>query len=132
MNIKGIAVHFLFLVFYLCLKPKRFAAFIIVSLILGCSHYVVKIDDKEADNLLPFIRDGITIKQEIVSRLGNPVESYEDGRIIIYIMADRGRNRLEIINYEKKDYSKVIATYQLVLVFDSNNVLEKHSLVGNR
>ena len=72
MHIKAIADHFVFLVFYLCQKPKRFAAFIIVALILGCSHHVVKIDNKEADKLLPFIRDGITIKQEIVSRLGNP------------------------------------------------------------
>ena len=110
----------------------RISVFVIVAFILSCSHHVVKINDKEVGKLLPFIRDGITIKQEIVSRLGSPVESYEGGRIIIYIVADRGGNGLEAINFEKKNYANVIATYQLVLVFDSNNVLEKHSLVGNR
>ena len=38
-------------------------------------------------------------------------------------------SNLSIFYYENE---KLYNTYQLVLVFDTNNLLEKHSLVGNR
>ena len=129
----AIGIPLAFLIYYLYQRSKRLSELIIVALlIVSCSHHIVKINEKEGNKLLPFIQDGITIKQEVLSRLGNPIESYEGGRIIIYFVVEQSGSQLEVLNYEKNNYSKVVAIYQLVLVFDPNNVLEKHSLVGNR
>ena len=103
---------------------------LVAPLIVSCSRSIVQIDENKANKLLPIIQDGITLKQELQIRLGNPIESYEGGRIIIYYVADRGAEKLEVINYEKNNYSWAVAIYQLILVFDPNDVLEKHSLVG--
>ena len=106
-----------------------FVVVLAVLIFIGCSKSIVQVDESEASILLPMIQDGITTKQELRQRLGDPFESYNDGLIIIYFVADRGADKLEVINNEQQNYSWAIAVYQLVLVFDSNYVLTRHSLV---
>jgi hypothetical protein len=62
-----------------------------------------------------FLQDGKINKQEIIDRLGAPSSSYENGRIVIY--------------YWFGEKSKV---YNFVLVFNEDNVLERHSVVRVR
>ena len=62
-----------------------------------------------------FVKAGKVTKQEIMDRLGEPESSYENGRIVIYVRF-----------YEK------LKVYDLVLVFNDNNVLERHSVVRIR
>ena len=128
---KTIGIAWVFFIYYLYHKFKRFFVLVIIALLLSCSHHLVKINEIEATKLLQFIQDGITSKQDVISRLGRPIASYEGGRIFIYFMADRGGNQLEVFYYENEEQYKTYQ-FQLVLVFDPNNLLERHSLVGNR
>jgi len=128
---KTIGTPWVFFIDYLYHKFKRFFVLVIIALLLSCSHHLVKINEIEATKLLQFIQDGITSKQDVISRLGKPIATYEGGRIFIYFIADRGGNQLEVFYYENKtQYIKY--QFQLVLVFDPNNLLERHSLVGKR
>ena len=61
-----------------------------------------------------FVKDVKITKGEIINRLGEPMSSYENGRIVIY-------------SYREED-----KLYNLVLVFNDNNVLAKHSIVQLR
>ena len=63
-----------------------------------------------------FVKDVKITKQEIINRLGEPMSSYENGRIVIY-------------SYRKEEKDKL---YNLVLVFNDNNVLARHSIVQLR
>jgi len=127
-----IAIPLLFHTCCLYRKSKRLFLLFIGVFILGCSHHIVGINGEEAGKLLPFVKDGTTIKQEVIRRLGRPTESYENGRIIIYLMVHRRGHPLEVFNTENKDNSRIVGTYQLILVFDRDGVLDRHSLVGNR
>ena len=51
-------------------------------------------------------------------RLGNPHHSYENGRIVIYSWFDE----------ESGDY----VAYDIVLIFNENDILERHSIVRVR
>jgi hypothetical protein len=80
-----------------------------------------KIDLSTSGKYEGFIHDGATAKQEIQDRLGSPHGIYENGRIFIYhvYLLDDGRMNL------KGDGT----CHACVLVFDKNDVLERHSLV---
>lgn len=128
---KTIGIAWVFFIYYPYHEFKRFFVLFITVLLLSCSHHIAKINEIEATKLLPFIQDGITSKQDVINRLGRPIASYEGGRIFIYFMADRGEKQLEVFYYEnEKQY--ITYQFQLVLVFDPNNLLERHSLVSKR
>lgn len=80
-------------------------------------------------DLLEFLRDGSTTREEIVLRLGQPSASFEGDRILTY----------RIGKHEKQGYYPIVPNqlmpwqyvrHSLVLVFDDAGVLEKHSLVA--
>ena len=68
-----------------------------------------------------FLRDGKTTQQEVQDRLGAAPSVYEGGRILVYhvYLQDDGR-------VKRKGPG---TCHACVLVFDRNNVLERHSLV---
>ena len=112
---------------------KSLSMLMIVAAIMNCSQRIVQVNDQEFNKCLPFIRDGITSKQEILNRLGGPINSYEGGLIITYLVSDSEGSKQKMINCEKKISDKnIIAVYNLVLVFGQNNVLKRHSLVRVR
>ena len=78
-------------------------------------------------DLLSFIRDGATTREEVLLKLGTPSAEFEGQRILTYE-----------IRIDKKGEAHLIPPlryrlyHNLVLVFGPDAVLEKHSLVGDR
>ncbi len=77
--------------------------------------------------LLDFLEDGMTTKEQVVLRLGQASGTYEAERIVTYRIGedDSGyfvRDRTSAMDWQNTSHS-------LVLVFDENNVLRRHSLV---
>jgi hypothetical protein len=68
---------------------------------------------------LPFLQTGKTTKSEVESALGAPHHEFESGRIWAYGLVGSW------VIYDNPEYS-------LILVFDSNSLLQKHSLVRVR
>jgi len=72
-------------------------------------------EESFADGKFAFLKDGKTLKQEIIEQLSGDTISYEEGRIIIYPWTG--------------DDSKV---YHLVMVFNEDNILKIHKIVRVR
>lgn len=95
-----------------------------LSIVMGCLAGCVtarKVDSSTMSKYEGFIQDGTTTKQEVLDRLGPARSEYESGRILIYhvYLQDDGRMSLH----------KKGTCHACVLVFDADNVLERHSLV---
>lgn len=97
---------------------------LLLPLLSGCATTRVLADK----TLLDFLEDGKTSKQVAVIRLGQPSATFEGERIVTYR-----------IGSDKKGYflragpdGWARTKFSLVLMFDENNVLQKHSLVEVR
>ena len=114
----------------------------------GCSTPVTHTVDNQHDSVqLDYIRDGVTTREEILSRFGNPASVYEEGRIITYWLLKNNNDELEVTtmnvtaisvqSWSWQDYIDSRAPsggiksgyYNLVLVFSENDTVEKHSIV---
>jgi len=117
---------------------EKLLVYLTLSLILtGCAAHETQTVSSEItkQTWLSFLRDGKTPKAEALSRLGNPSAQFEGNRILTYrldsrykvvvpdytVLADGGR----LSGWEGAQYS-------LVLVFDSDKILQRHSLVRVR
>jgi len=80
-----------------------------------------KVDSSTMSKYEGFIRDGTTTKQEVLDRLGPARSGYESGRILIYHVYLQDDGRLTLNGKG--------TCHACVLVFDADNVLERHSLV---
>jgi hypothetical protein len=109
-----------------------------ITALLGCSATpkTEVVEEQEFQELMPFIRDGITERQEILNRLGEPESVYEDERIVVYWLEEyigghfRPIPRRDLPRDEQAaGLAFELGLYNLVLVFDSNDWLERHSLV---
>ena len=96
--------------------------FVAVMLLLGGCETVPR---GRAD-LLGFITDGKTTRETVLLKLGDPIASYEAGRIVVYRLAkdDGGYFRVDPGLWWPSG-----ARHDVVLVFDSGGVLQKHSLM---
>jgi hypothetical protein len=94
---------------------------IIVTGCLGGCVTAQKVDPSTVSKYEGFIHDGETTKQEIQDRLGPAQSIYENGGILVYYvyLQDDGRMNLKGPG----------TCHACVLVFDKDNVLERHSLV---
>ena len=95
-----------------------------LSIVMGCLGGCVtarKVDSSTISKYEGFLHDGKTTKQEVLDRLGPAQSGYESGRILIYhvYLQDDGRMTLD----------KKGTCHACVLVFDADDVLERHSLV---
>ena len=95
-----------------------------LSIAIGCLGGCVtagKVDSSTMSKYEGFIQDGKTTRQEVLDRLGPAQSDYESGRILIYhvYLQDDGRMTLD----------KKGTCHACVLVFDTDNLLERHSLV---
>jgi hypothetical protein len=102
---------------------KAFLIFLL-PLICSCSH-LAKVDLDETDELLLFIRNDQTTRQEIENRLREPHKVFEGGRISTYLIGENDEGYSVVNHYE-------VAIYHLVLVFGSDEVVKKHSLIQVR
>ena len=77
-------------------------------------------------DLLTFIEDGQTTREQVFLTLGEPSATYEDGRILTFRLArDDGGYFL----VEKAPGFRSVK-YSLVLAFDDAGLLRRHSLVA--
>jgi hypothetical protein len=84
-----------------------------------------------APNLLPFLKDGSTTKEDVLLKLGEPSGRFESERILTYRMAD-GENGGLAVTSPRGIGGWETARYSLVLVFDDRQILTTHSLVRVR
>ena len=111
---------------------RRVLAFLCLPvLVLACAQkYYYENDIELQQKWLPFLVDGKTTKEEVKSKLrvqflpyGVPFNEFKDGRIWTYIMLITEEGSLE---------ANDSGHYHLVLVFNENNILKKHSLLRFR
>lgn len=110
----------------ICIQPfsrlrKTSCWVLCVLLLTTCAH--IRIADKSLEKeWLPFIEDGRTTKDEVLSKLGKPTGQFEDGRIFTYQMTFSEKEGFRV------DYNKTFQ-YNLVLAFDGRNILQKHHIL---
>jgi hypothetical protein len=97
----------------------------------ACSSYIAPVETNRAMGLLPFLIERTTTKEEVLNRLGTPVNEYEDGMIVSYILRKNLNSELQVGDTGfRRDWNSEI--YNLVLVFGPMQTLEKYSLVRVR
>jgi len=104
---------------------RRSAAVLLAFVLFGCatSHEHFRLDP----NLLAFLHDGSTSRQEVVSKLGQPSTRLEEGKILTYRLTSNPDNSAFIVVEPELRWNR--AKYSLVLIFDDRGVLREHSLV---
>ena len=108
------------------------------ALLLLCTSGCVTPKTQVATDLLeakmPFLQVGTTQRSDVLFRLGTPFRSYEQGRIITYQIRKTDFDNLEVVvaprmNWGGDEFGGSLHIYSLVLAFDSNDVIERQSLV---
>lgn len=75
--------------------------------------------------LLSFLQDGVTTREEIYLRLAEPSATFEGGRILTYRLDEDGSGYV----LSKRVGRGFTGKYSLVLAIDEKGVLRRHSLV---
>jgi hypothetical protein len=104
-------------------------AFILIFLFIsltGCLHSVRVVDEKDPTTIISWLVDGRTTREEVLMNFQNvePLRTLSQGKIVIYA-----------VNFDQQKGQITCSTeceYQLVLVFDENNVVKRHSILKNR
>jgi hypothetical protein len=102
------------------------ASFLAGLLLCGCAS-----TEKSTHGLqlLSFLQDGQTSREEITSSLGSPSRTMQNERFLFYRVGhDRGGYFVGELNHRR--WADV--RYSLVLVFDDAGVLKEHSIVSVR
>jgi hypothetical protein len=83
---------------------------------------------------LAFLRDGTTSREETLLRLGMPSAQFEGDRILTYQLRVDSNGTMQLIAPQFQGHSGFRSwpahSLSLVLVFGSDGVLRKHSLVA--
>lgn len=123
------------------MRTRTVPSLIAAIMIAGCATVVVPLEPQLVSERLPFIRDGKTSKEEVLSRLGEPDSRYEGERILTYVMCDDisvegGLHLSHTRTMDKKGEALPGAvrcsrerTNNLILVFGSDDLVERHSVV---
>ena len=87
-------------------------------------------------DLLNFLADSKTTKEEVITTLGQPSGKFEREKILTYRLGFKTGNKGFYVVEQHPgmpiEENWADAKYSLVLVFDENDVLRKHSLVEVR
>lgn len=102
------------------LKKILFLVFLITILMMGCAN------QPRDMKLLSFMNDGTTTRSETLLQLGQPTARFESDRILTYRIGGDAQAGYFI---SKNTSTWIDTNYSLVLVFDTNGILESHSLV---
>ncbi len=79
--------------------------------------------------LLDFIQDGTTTRDEILLNLGQPSAVFQDEAILTYRIGEDKRGYfIEVPSVSDWQFVR----YSLVLVFDAKGTLQRHNLVSVR
>ncbi|NJD24498.1 MAG: hypothetical protein FIB06_03730 [Betaproteobacteria bacterium] len=100
------------------LKMQLLAALLLAM--TGCT--TAPIGNKQ---LLGFLQDGVTTREEIYLRLAEPSATFEGGRILTYRLDEDGSGYV----LSKRTGRGFTGKYSLVLAIDEKGILRRHSLV---
>lgn len=100
--------------------------------------------EKLRQKWLPFLQEGSTTKEDVLLELGIPSAQFQGDRILAYRLTDvecqvysfrhcekEGLVTIDMLGPEESSGWRA-AWYNLILVFDENDVLKKLSLIGVR
>lgn len=96
---------------------------LVIALLPACLSAIKPVDAEFSNKQLPFVRDGMTTVGEVTARMGEPASVYENGLVFIYGLCEENE-QLRSSNNCAGNHN-----YDLVLVFGSDGILERHSLV---
>ncbi|GAB7542856.1 hypothetical protein CS8_025250 [Cupriavidus sp. 8B] len=100
-----------------------FAAGCLAILLVACGTPVVG-----TPQLLSFLQDGSTTREDVYLHLAEPSATFEAGRIHTYLL-DEDQAGYILMHRSGKEWN---GKYSLVLAFDEHGVLRRHSLVRIR
>lgn len=98
-----------------------------VGVVCACRGPIEQANTKEFAAAFSFIANKQTTSGEIQTRLGPPHEQFEKGRIWIYWVAMDENN----VPHTRTRFDRQ-PRFNLVLVFDADRILERHSLLQVR
>jgi len=107
----------------LCMLSRK-VIFCLLSafLLAACVQYIAVVDESIQQKWLPFIEDGKTTKDDVLLKLGTPSRQFEDGMILTYHMTFTREEGFRVDSERQ-------FIYNLVLVFDERNILQKHRML---
>lgn len=113
------------------MNAKIFLALGLVLTLVGCATTPTPL--KGRPDLLSFLADSKTTKEEVITTLGQPSGRFEAEKILTYRLGFEPKNNgYYVVEREATPAgwpTWLRAKYSLVLVFDDSGVLRKHSLV---
>jgi hypothetical protein len=115
--------------------PLRNAAKVTLSMattgaiVLGLSGCVSQRAALPRKDLLDFLVDGRTLCSDVTAHLGTPSQSYQDGRLITYRIAEDGKGRFAVVFSPAQEYW-IRANQSLVITCGSDGVVTRHALVA--
>ncbi len=109
----------------------------ITVLVSGCATPRIKpIDKMDFSNRLQFLVNGVTTREEVLLKLGEPSGQFEGERILTYMLSIDDNRDLRVLpqplavsRTDPRVYDLDPMVCSLVLVFQNNNLLEKSGLV---
>jgi len=107
----------------LWLIAHLFARGILIVQLVACS--TAAVGDRQ---LLSFLQDGSTTREDVYLHLAEPSATYESGRIQTYLL-DEDANGYVLMHHSEHGWN---GKYSLVLAFDEHGILRRHSLVRVR
>jgi hypothetical protein len=102
------------------------ATAIVCAILAACSTTVERVSSTEELKQLAFLQAEAVSRTEVEARLGSPFATYEDGRIVVYVLR-KNQNKFETVHIG--DPWLQWTGYRLVLVYRSDETLERWSLV---
>lgn len=119
-------------------QTVKFFSLIILGLLAACATPKVQPIPAEQvirSDLLSFVRDGATTREEVLLKLGTPSAQFEGQRILTYQIRIGKDGAAHVFWPRRSELNPALTHWEqeihsLVLVFRPNGVLEKHSLVG--
>ena len=112
------------------MKSQLLALSLLLVLLAGCA---TAPERKASVDLLDFLVDGQTPRAVILLKLGQPSAKFEAEKILTYQLAVKPKTGAYYVVERRTDPSDwpnwTFAKFSLVLVFDENGLLRKHSKV---
>jgi hypothetical protein len=109
------------------LRLLQMQAALLLLWLAGCASPIPIPIPGASHDLIAFLQSGLTTREEVLFKLGQPSGSFEQEHIITYRIGEDVSQGLFIITPTHEHWRRV--RYSLVLLFDSQGVLQKQNLV---
>jgi len=113
-----------------------FSSLALIIVVASCATPHIQTTDTQLlfkSDLLGFIRDGVTTREEVALKLGIPSAQFEGEKILMYQLRLDRKGKWHLVSPQINKYKGFRewreGTCSLVLVFGGDGVLQKHSLV---